>query len=92
MVLEILHLSSAIKIRNKARDVGLSGTFSTQTPGDSNCFYHAVVECLKHKSSPININHIDLRNYVVHYVGCNRISEFVLTWLQQNTNCEIDSV
>ena len=55
-------------------------------------FYHAVVEYLKHKSSPININHTDLRNSVVDYVICNRISEFVLTWLQQNTTCDIDSV
>ena len=75
-VLEIFHLSSAIKIRNKARDVGLNVTFST--PGDGNCFYHAVVECLNHKSSPVNINHTDLRNSVVDYVRCNRISEFVL--------------
>ena len=92
MILEIFHLSSAIKIRNKARDVGLNVTFSTQTPGDCNCFYHAVVECLKHESSPINSNHTDLRNSVVDNVRCNRISEFVLTWLQQNTNCDIDSV
>ena len=92
MVLEIFHLSSAIKIRNKARDVGPNVTFSTQTPDDGSCFYHAVVECLKHKSSPININHTDLRNSVVDYVRCNRISELVLTWSQQNTNCDIDSV
>ena len=85
-------MSSAIKIRYKAKGVGLIVTFSTQTPGDGNCFYHAVVECLKHKSSPINIIHTDLRNSVVDYVRCNRISEFVLTWLQQNTNCDIDSV
>ena len=90
MVLEIFHLSPIYKIRNKARGVSLNVTFSTQTPG--NCFYHAVVECLKHKSSPININHTDLRNSVVDYVRCNRISEFVLTWLQQNTNWYIDSV
>ena len=68
MVSEIFHLSSAIKIRNKARDVGLNATFSTQTPGDGNCFYHAVGECLKRKSSSININHTDLRNSVVDYV------------------------
>ena len=65
---------------------------STQTPGDGNCLYHAVVECLKHESSPININHKDLRNSVIDYVRCNRISEFVLRWLKQNTNCDIDSV
>ena len=32
MVWEIFHLSSAIKIPNNARDVGLNVTFSTQTP------------------------------------------------------------
>ena len=77
MVLEIFHLFSAIKIRNKARGVSLNVTFSTHTLGDGNCFYHAVVKCLKHKSSPINFNHTDLRNSVVDYVRCNRISEFV---------------
>ena len=67
--------------------------FSTQPPGDGNCFYHAVVECLKHKSRPININHTDLRNSVVDYVRCNRISEFLTTWrLQQNINCDLDFV
>ena len=90
--MEIFQLSSAIKICNKSRDVGLNVMFSTQTPGDGNCFYHAVVECLKHKSSPININHTDLRNSVVDYVRCNRISEFVTTWLQQNINCDLDFV
>ena len=90
--MEIFQLSSAIKICNKARDVGLNVMFSTQTPGDGNCFYHAVVECLKHKSRPININHTDLRNSVVDYVRCNRISEFVTTWLQQNINCDLDFV
>ena len=90
--MEIFQLSSAIKICNKAKDVGLHVMFSTQTPGDGNCFYHAVVECLKHKSRPININHTDLRNSVVDYVRCNRISEFVTTWLQQNINCDLDFV
>ena len=60
--------------------------------GYGNCFYHTVVECLKHKSRPININHTDLRNSVVDYVRCNRISEFVTTWLPKNINCDLDFV
>ena len=65
MVLEIFHLSSAIKIRNKARDVGLNVTLSTHTPGDGNCFYHAVVEYLKHQNSPININHTGILSLIM---------------------------
>ena len=68
MVLEIFHLSSAIKICNTARDIGLNVTFSTQTPGEGNCFYHAVVECLKDKSSPLNINHT-MAYYITQILG-----------------------
>ena len=53
--MEIFQLPSAIKICNKARDVGLNVMFSTQTLGNGNCSDRILVITLKSQPSPAPI-------------------------------------
>ena len=89
---------SSRNICTKARSIGLNVYFNKYTPGDGNCFYHSVIECLKHNNaiasgecpSYYKGSHIKLRIDTVQYVNDHRTSEFVSTWVEQNLLIDVD--
>ena len=67
----------ATQIMLKAKSIGLDVYFETPTIGDGNCFYHAVVECVRNLEN-FEDNHHTLRLKVVDFVHQNRDADFVL--------------
>ena len=66
-------------IVNNARQIGLNVCADTVTPGDGNCFYHAILQQLQrseinidHHSSHLNLDtlptHLELRVAICEYV------------------------
>ena len=83
-------------ICTKARSIGLNVYFEKFTPGDGNCFYHSVIEGLKHNANAIGVpsyykgSYASLRIDTVQYVMDHKSSEFVSTWVEQNLLIDVD--
>ena len=50
------------------------------TPGDGNCFYHAVIEALSVTNKPYVGNHKQSRTEIVSFVDNNRGLDFIQNW------------
>ena len=79
-------MSLSQQIVSKARSIGLNVDPVIETPGDGNCFYHAVIQTLSLTNRPYAKNVDELRYDVVSYVDFNRNNEIVISYLESFLN------